>query len=232
MENGRLPQVRRGRPATQIQRLGRPGAGKVVDQQASLRQVASHIQLVARRARGDGQARNLYIGIDMTDRFRYTDFGFRPSSRPPGEVVDQRVLGQQHSLRSSGVVSTAGQHGVALQRASRRTACTRPPRRPTRTSTCRRSPACRGAAVLLAAQEVPDADQLNVLPSTSTSLRNPHLTAVWARCPTQVPTATTHTSAPPAPNILSTTFADPCSAGYLRSRGLRGSRRRRGPRGR
>jgi hypothetical protein len=71
---------------------GRQGPGKVVDQQASVRQVASHVQLVARRVRGEGRARNLYIGTDLSYRFRYTDFGFRPSSRTPGKVVDQRVL--------------------------------------------------------------------------------------------------------------------------------------------
>jgi hypothetical protein len=39
--------------------------GKVGDQQPSLRQAASHVQLIARRVRDEGRARNLYIGIDI-----------------------------------------------------------------------------------------------------------------------------------------------------------------------
>jgi carboxylesterase type B len=44
---------------TEFARTGVPssqGPGKVVDQQASLRQVASHVQLVPRRVRGEGRA--------------------------------------------------------------------------------------------------------------------------------------------------------------------------------
>jgi hypothetical protein len=84
--------------------------GKVVDQQASLRQVASHVQLVARRVRGEGRVRNLYIGFDMSYRFRYTDFGFGPSSRPPGRVVDQGTTRMWPGRLTVG--SSAGSHWV------------------------------------------------------------------------------------------------------------------------